>query len=33
MAARPGIVRRVPTETELQGWIDQSKDLPKVVEH
>jgi predicted flap endonuclease-1-like 5' DNA nuclease len=33
VAARPGIVRRVPTETELQGWIDQSKDLPKVVEH
>ncbi len=33
VAARPGIVRRVPTESELQGWIDQSKDLPKVVEH
>jgi predicted flap endonuclease-1-like 5' DNA nuclease len=33
VAARPGIVRRVPTENELQGWIDQSKDLPKVVEH
>jgi predicted flap endonuclease-1-like 5' DNA nuclease len=33
VAARPGIVRRVPTETELQDWIDQSKDLPKVVEH
>jgi predicted flap endonuclease-1-like 5' DNA nuclease len=33
VAARPGIVRRIPTESELQGWIDQSKDLPKVVEH
>jgi predicted flap endonuclease-1-like 5' DNA nuclease len=33
VAARPGIVRRIPTEAELQGWIDQSKDLPKVVEH
>ena len=33
VAARPDIVRRVPTETEIQGWIDQSKDLPKVVEH
>ncbi len=33
VAARPGIVRRVPTESELQDWIDQSKDLPKVVEH
>ena len=33
VAARPGIVRRVPTESELQGWIDQSKGLPKVVEH
>ena len=33
VAARPGAVRRVPTESEVQGWIDQSKDLPKVVEH
>ena len=33
VAARPGIVRRIPTEGELQGWIDQSKKLPKVVEH
>lgn len=33
VAARPGIVRRIPTEDEIQGWIDQSKDLPKVVEH
>lgn len=32
-AARPDMVRRVPSETEIQGWIDQSKDLPKVVEH
>lgn len=32
-AARPNIVRRVPSEKEIQGWIDQSKDLPKVVEH
>ncbi len=27
------LVRRVPTETEVQGWIDQAKDLPKVVTH
>jgi predicted flap endonuclease-1-like 5' DNA nuclease len=33
VAARPGIVRRTPTEAEIQGWIDQAKDLPKVVEH
>ncbi len=33
VAARPDIVRRVPSEVELQGWIDQSKDLPKAVEH
>lgn len=33
VAARPGVVRRVPSESELQGWIDQSKKLPKVVEH
>lgn len=33
VAARPNIVRRIPSESELQDWIDQSKDLPKVVEH
>jgi predicted flap endonuclease-1-like 5' DNA nuclease len=33
VAARPGIVRRVPTEAEIADWIAQSKDLPKVVEH
>jgi predicted flap endonuclease-1-like 5' DNA nuclease len=33
VAARPGTVRRIPTETEIQGWIDQSKDLPRIVEH
>jgi len=33
VAARPSIVRRVPSESELQDWIDQSKKLPKVVEH
>ena len=32
-AARPNIVRRVPSETDIQDWIDQSKKLPKVVEH
>ena len=32
-AARPSKVRRVPTESEIQGWIDQAKDLPRVVEH
>ncbi len=33
VAARPGTVRRIPTESEIQGWIDQAKALPKVVEH
>lgn len=33
VAARPGIVRRVPTESEVTGWIAQSKALPKVVDH
>ena len=32
VAARPSIVRRAPNERELQGSIDQSKKLPKVVE-
>ena len=33
VAARPGMVRRVPTEAEVAGWIAEAKDLPKVVEH
>ncbi len=33
VAARPGIVRRIPSEKEIQGWIDRSKGLPTVVEH
>ena len=33
VAARPGTVRRMPSETELQDWIDQARALPKVVEH
>jgi predicted flap endonuclease-1-like 5' DNA nuclease len=33
VAARPSIVRRVPTEAEVAGWIDQAKAMPKVVEH
>src|SRR3954468_18906666 len=32
-AARPNVVRRVPSEKEIQGWIDHSRTLPKVVEH
>jgi predicted flap endonuclease-1-like 5' DNA nuclease len=32
-AARPDMVRRVPSESEIAGWIAQAKDLPKVVEH
>jgi len=33
VAARPSIVRRAPSQTEIEGWIGQAKDLPKVVEH
>jgi predicted flap endonuclease-1-like 5' DNA nuclease len=33
VAARPGKVRRIPTEGEVQGWIDQAKALAKVVSH
>ena len=32
-AARPSIVRRVPSEKEIQVWIDESKNLKKIVEH
>lgn len=33
VAARPGIVRRVPTEPEVAGWIAEARNLPKLVEH
>lgn len=33
VAARPGLVRRVPSEAEVAGWIDASKTLAKIVEH
>jgi predicted flap endonuclease-1-like 5' DNA nuclease len=33
VAARPGTVRRVPSEAEVAGWIAQAKDLPRIVEH
>ena len=32
-AARPGIVRRVPGEAEIAGWIEAAGQLDKVVEH
>jgi predicted flap endonuclease-1-like 5' DNA nuclease len=33
VAARPGIVRRIPTEAEVADWIAQARTLPKVVTH
>ena len=33
VAARPGTVRRIPTEAEVARWIEEAKTLPKVVEH
>lgn len=33
VAARPTIVRRIPSVAEITDWITQSKSLPKVVEH
>ena len=32
-AARPDMVRRVPSENEVAGWIAEAKSMPKVVEH
>jgi predicted flap endonuclease-1-like 5' DNA nuclease len=32
-AARPGIVRRIPSEAEIADWIDAARALDKVVEH
>jgi predicted flap endonuclease-1-like 5' DNA nuclease len=33
VAARPGVVRRIPSETEVTGWIAQAQGLPKIVSH
>jgi predicted flap endonuclease-1-like 5' DNA nuclease len=33
VAARPGTVRRIPTEADVAAWIEAAKQLPKVVEH
>jgi predicted flap endonuclease-1-like 5' DNA nuclease len=33
VAARPSIVRRTPSQSEIEDWITQSKGLDKVVEH
>ena len=33
VAARPGIVRRMPTEAEIEGWIAAARAMDKVVEH
>lgn len=32
-AEQHNVVRRAPTETEVQGWIDHAKTLDKVVTH
>jgi len=32
-AARPNMVRRVPSQPTIEGWIEQAKKLPKVVSH
>ena len=33
VAARPGLVRRAPSESEVAGWIADAKGLGKIVEH
>jgi predicted flap endonuclease-1-like 5' DNA nuclease len=33
VAARPGIVRRAPSEAEIAAWIEEANKLEKVVEH
>jgi predicted flap endonuclease-1-like 5' DNA nuclease len=32
-AARPNMVRRVPSEATVEAWIAAAKDLDRVVEH
>jgi predicted flap endonuclease-1-like 5' DNA nuclease len=31
--AEKNLVRRVPSEKEVEDWVSQAKDLPKVVTH
>ena len=33
VAARPGIVRRTPSEDTVAGWIAEAADLGKVISH
>ena len=33
VAARPGIVRRIPTEAEIATWVEEAGKIEKVVEH
>ena len=33
VAARPGVVRRIPSEAEISAWIDAAGTLEQVVEH
>jgi predicted flap endonuclease-1-like 5' DNA nuclease len=33
VAARPGVVRRIPSETEVQAWIDSAARMDRAVEH
>lgn len=33
VAARPGTVRRIPSEETVAGWIEQAKTLDKAVSH
>jgi predicted flap endonuclease-1-like 5' DNA nuclease len=33
IAARPGIVRRTPSEADVAGWVAEAGQLPQVVEH
>lgn len=33
VAARPGIVRRIPSEAEIAAWIEEAAKLDMVVEH
>jgi predicted flap endonuclease-1-like 5' DNA nuclease len=33
VAARPGTVRRIPSEETVAGWIAEAAKLPKIVEH
>ena len=33
LPARPNWIRQIPSEATINRWIEQAKELPRIVEH